>query len=61
MNDKFEVIKFVDNDFELDVRADKENDTVWLKPEEMAKLFLVNRPAIVKHISNIISDEELGN
>ncbi|MDD3382868.1 MAG: RhuM family protein [Bacilli bacterium] len=27
----------------------------------MAKLFLVNRPAIVKHISNIISDEELGN
>ena len=61
MNNKYEVVKFVDNQFELDVRADKENDTVWLKPEEMAKLFGVNRPAIVKHISNIIKDNELDN
>ena len=29
MNDKYEVVKFVDNQFELDVRADKENETVW--------------------------------
>ncbi len=61
MNNKYEVVKFVDNQFELDVRADKENETVWLKPEEMAKLFGVNRPAIVKHISNIIKDNELDN
>lgn len=27
----------------------------------MAKLFGVNRPAIVKHISNIIKDNELDN
>lgn len=32
MNNKYEVVKFVDNQFELDVRADKKNETVWLKP-----------------------------
>ena len=57
--EKYEVIKFVDNDFELDVRADYDKETVWLKPEEMALLFSVNRPAIVKHISNIINDGEI--
>ena len=51
--------KFVDGDFQLDVRADKTKETVWLRPEEMAKLFGVNRPAIVKHISNIYNKQEL--
>lgn len=58
---KYEVVKFVDNQFELDVRTDKENETVWLTQEEMAELFNVNRPAIVKHISNILNDKELEN
>ena len=61
MDNKYEVVKFIDNQFELDVRADKENKTVWLKPEEKAKLFGDNRPAIVKHIFNIIKDNELDN
>ena len=59
--DKFEIVKFVDNDFELDVRTDRENETVWLRAEEMALLFDVNRPAIVKHISNILSEGELDS
>ena len=25
---KYDIVKFVDDDFELDVRTDKENDTV---------------------------------
>ena len=58
---KYEVVKFVDNQFELDVRTDKENETVWLTQEEIAELFNVNRPAIVKHISNILNDKELEN
>ena len=36
--EKYDVVKFVDNDFELDVRADKENETVWLTQEEMSEL-----------------------
>ena len=27
---KYDIVKFVDNEFELDVRTDKENETVWL-------------------------------
>ena len=59
--EKFEIVKFVDNEFELDVRTDVENETVWLRAEEMASLFDVNRPAIVKHISNIINEGELDS
>ena len=58
---KFEIVKFVDNEFELDVRTDIQNETVWLRAEEMASLFDVNRPAIVKHISNILKEGELDN
>ena len=28
--DKFELVKFTDNNFEINVRADIDNDTVWL-------------------------------
>ena len=38
-----EVVKFVDNQFELDVRTDNENDTVWLTQDEIAYLFNVDR------------------
>ena len=57
--DKFEIVRFVDNEFELDVKADKENETVWLTQDEMALLFDVDRTRIVRHISNIYSDGEL--
>jgi len=59
MDDKFEVVKFVDNDFELDVRTDKENDTVWLSQKEMALLFNVSTDNIGLHIKNILKDNEL--
>ncbi len=61
MNDKYEVVKFVDNQFELDVRADKENDTVWLSQKEMAFLFDVSTDNIGLHIKNIIKEGELDN
>ena len=53
--EKYEILKFVDNNFELDVRADKENDTVWLTQREMALLFDVSTDNIGLHIKNIIS------
>ena len=58
--DKFELVRFTDNGFELDVRADLQHDTVWLSAEEMAALFGVNRPDIVKHVNNIINSNELN-
>lgn len=59
MVNKYEVVKFVDDEFELEVRTDKENETVWLTQEEMAILFNVDRTRILRHISNIYKDGEL--
>lgn len=35
------------------------NDDLWLNTVQMAQLFSVNRPAIVKHINNIYNSQEL--
>ena len=57
--DKFELVRFTDDGFELDVRTDSENETVWLTVEEIALLFSVDRTRIIRHIANIIKDNEL--
>ena len=57
--DKYEIVKFVDNEFELDVKTDKENDTVWLTQKEMASLFDVSTDNIGLHIKNIMAEKEL--
>ena len=58
--EKFDLVRFTDNDFELDVRTDSENDTVWLTQEEMGLLFDVDRTRITRHINSIIKDGELN-
>ena len=57
--DKFEMVRFTDNGFELDVRTDSKNETVWLTQGEMALLFGVDRTRIVRHIVNIYQEREL--
>ena len=57
--DRFDLVRFTDNDFELDVRADSENETVWLTQAEMAQLFDVNIGRVSRHINNIFSEGEL--
>ena len=56
---KYQLVRFTDEDFELDVRADSENETVWLTQDEMALLFDVDRTRIVRHVNNIYSEGEL--
>ena len=55
--EKYEVIKFKDDEFEMDVRADKENDTVWLNTEQIASLFGRDYKTIRKHINNALKEE----
>ena len=59
--DKFDLVRFTDNDFELDVRADSENETVWLTQKEMALLFGVDSDSIGLHIKNILKEKELDD
>lgn len=54
---EIEIFKSADNKVEVSVQMDK--DTVWLDAHQIAQLFGVNRPAIVKHIGNIYNSNEL--
>ena len=57
--DKFELVKFTDNNFEINVRSDIDNDTVWLTQKEMALLFEISIDNISLHIKNILKENEL--
>ena len=61
MEQKFDLVRFTDNDFELDVRADSENETVWLTQKEMAVLFNVSVDSISLHTKNILKEKELDS
>ena len=57
--DKYEIVRFVDNGFELEVNVSPTEDTVWLTQDQMAELFKKARTTIVEHIRNVYSDGEL--
>lgn len=56
---KFEVVRFVDGEIELDVNVSPSEDTVWLTIEQLAILFGRDRSVISKHISNIFDERKL--
>jgi len=58
MQTPFLLYKTENNDIKVDVRL--ENETLWLNQKQMAELFAVQVPAIAKHISNILEEEELS-
>jgi hypothetical protein len=57
---KYELIKFNDGDFVLDVNVSPSEDTVWLTLDEIGALFERDRSVIGKHIKNIINNSELN-
>ena len=57
MNNK--VIFYKDGELELPVEVAPDKETVWLKVEEMAKLFDRDRSVIQRHIKNIFKENEL--
>jgi hypothetical protein len=54
MND-IEIYKY--GNFSIEVSI--ENETIWMSAEQIATVFDINRPAIVKHIGNIYKTDEL--
>ena len=57
----YELIKFEDENFSLDVNVSPSEETVWLSQAQIAELFDVNVPAINKHVKHILSSYELDN
>lgn len=57
MKKEYEIVRFVDDELELDVRTDKVNETVWLNTEQIAILFGRDYTTIRKHINLILKEE----
>lgn len=55
----YELIKFKNDDVELEVNVSPEEETVWLTKDQIAVLFDRDRTVISKHINKIYKDEEL--
>ena len=58
-NIKYEIIKFEDGDFSLDVNVSPNEETVWLTQAQIAELYDVDRSRITRHINNILNENEL--
>ena len=54
---KFEVVKFVNNELELEVNVSPKEETIWLTQEQIAKLFEKSKSTINEHIKNILKNE----
>ena len=55
----YEIIKFEDGDFSLDVNVSPIEETVWLTQAQIAELYEVDRTRITRHVNNILKDDEL--
>lgn len=58
ISERFELVKFEDGDFSLDVNVSPEEDTVWLTANQMALLFDRDEKTIRKHINNVFKMEK---
>jgi hypothetical protein len=54
---KYELIKFEDGNFALDVKVSPKEDTVWLNRTEISLLFERDIKTISKHINNALQEE----
>ena len=55
--EEFITFKLQEKDKGIHIRY--ENETLWMTQKAMAELFDVQRPAITKHLLNILEDKEL--
>lgn len=56
---KYEIVKFVDNELELEVSVSPNEETIWLTQNEISELFEKDRKTITRHIQNILKELEL--
>ena len=56
---KYELIKFEDGEFSLDVNVSPDEETVWISVQEMVYMFERDYKTIQKHINNVFFEKEL--
>jgi len=57
---KGEIIIYKPSKNKIELKVRFEDETVWLDAHQMAQIFGVKRPAVVKHINNIYKTGELN-
>ncbi len=58
-DNQYKIVRFSQDNVEIDVMIDFDENTVWLTQEDIALLLQTSRPNISMHLSNIYSDKEL--
>ena len=56
--ENYELVKFIDNDLELDITISPEEENIWLSKNQISELFDRDRSVISKHIKKIFQDLE---
>ena len=56
--EKYELVKFIDNDLELDITISPEEENIWLSKNQISELFDRDRSVISKLIKKIFQDLE---
>ena len=55
---KYEIVKFVDEDLELDITISPDADNIWMSKSQISELFERDRSVISRHIKKIFEDLE---
>lgn len=55
----YQIVKFKENNIEMDDNVSPNEDTVWLSKDDMSILFQRDRSVISRHIANIYKEGEL--
>ena len=58
--EKYEIVKFVNEEFELEVNVSPKEETIWMSLDEIALLFCRDKSVISRHIKNIFLTNELN-
>ena len=58
--EKYEIVKFVNEELELEVNVSPKEETIWMSLDEIALLFCRDKSVISRHIKNIFLTDELN-
>jgi hypothetical protein len=61
MEFKGEIVIYKSSEGESELEVKLKDETVWLTPVQMSKLFGKARPTILEHIKNVYSEAELDS
>jgi len=57
---KYQLMKFIDNELELEVTVSPKEETIWMSLDQLSVLFGRDKSVISRHIKNIFDEQELN-